>query len=789
MSDDRIDVKIGATTGELKTGMAQAEQTVKQGVQGMQSPFDRMRQTVTGGMQQMQSGVTNALSGIGSAFGGLSTILLGVGLTTAGAIGFVKNAVEETIKWNSEARSLSRSLGITTEEASALNEAIQDLGIKTLNSNLSTSTLKHGLSMMRRELANNEQGFNDLGIATRTSNGEFRNSLDIFLDAMGYLQGLEGETLKNVQGTKLFKRSWDEVRPLMGLTQEAVAKTSEELRQQGRLVTEEGVQKSVEYKQALDQLNDSYHALSLTIGNAVTPILTKMANVMNWVSSVIAHQGEVLRRLIDAWNQLGSASGAKGGGGGGGWGDEPGNRPERKSGGMPIDAPAKGGGGGGKGGGGPSLVQQWVQELEAMKAAEEKYQSRSLQMEKAFWAKKLATGKAATAEETDALKAQELAGEAIRLKGEADYWKGKLLLAKAGSKDYQEVQHKIFPLEQQQNKARLQGEINLIKSKIKAGEESLKDKVALIEHENQLDKLNIKMKEQNTAHLAKMGTISRVQELKEYKLFLKEKQMADLKAEKDTLKAHTGDEKAYAKHLNNLELLEKKHAAETQQINFEIAEALKTQWGQVWTAVSQAFTLSIQGIITGTTTLAEALNNIWQSILTSLVGMFIEMALQWIAAKVMMLIFGQAADKTMALSSIAAESGIAGAAGVASVMVAVPYPANIAMAPAVGAAAAMMAMSYGALASAAGGWDVPADTLAMVHKDEKILPADWPEKLRAVAAPGGAAGPTRLVAKIPITVVTPDGRTLLKENKTLFFDLANQGIKRGEIRIGGRSRP
>lgn len=626
MADDRIDVKIGATTGELKTGMAQAEQTVKQGVDGMQSPFDRMRQSVTGGMQQMQSQVKSSVNGMNVAFAAMAAAAAAAATVLAGGA-WLKGAVEETIKWNSEARSLSRSLGITTEEASALNEAIQDLGVATLNNNLSVNTLKHALSMMRRELANNEQGFNDLGIATRDNNGEFRNSLDIFLDAMSYLQGLEGETLKNVQGTKLFKRSWDEVRPLMGLTEESIAKTSEELRKQGRLVSEEGIQKSVEYKQALDQLDDAQHALSLTIGNAVTPALTKMALGLNWVFEQL---GKVITASTSAEAAIGDFWAAAGRGGGlpssdaalvdyltSGW-DGP-AAPKRKRGGDPLDTDTPKTGGG-KGGGGSSLVQQWVAELEQMRAAEAKYQSQSLQMEKAFWAKKLATGQVATQEEIDALKSREKESEAVRLKTEAEYWKGKLLLAGVGTKDYQEVQHKIVTLEQQQNKLRLQSEIDLIKGKIKAGQETIKNEKALIEQKSQLDKLDLEMKQSHIAHLAKMGALSRAQELREYKNLKKAEHSIDLQEAQDKAKQDKGDLKAYQKHLKDLELLKKKQALELKKIDFEITEALKAQWGQVWNAVSQAFQMSVQGIITGTTTLAEALNNIWQSILTSLGG-------------------------------------------------------------------------------------------------------------------------------------------------------------------------
>jgi hypothetical protein len=794
MADDRIDVKVGASTGELKTGMAQAESTVKQGVAGMTTPFDRMGQTVSAGMKQMTANVTSSFSNIFAVVSRLHPVLLAITTVLAGGSLF-KSSVDETIKWNSQARSLSSSLGITTEEASALNEAIQDLGVATLNSNLNVDTLKRALSMMQRELANNEQAFNDLGIQTRETNGEYKNSLDIFLAAMGYLKNLEGETLQNVEGTKLFKRSWAEVRPLMGLTEESIAKTSEEMRKQGRLVTSEGIQKSVEYKKALDNLDDAHHALSLTIGNAVTPALTKMATGLNWV---LERLGEVITASTSAESAIADFWAAAGRGGGhdsstnalidylgAGYTVEPG-KPKRKSGGDPKDPPNTGTGAGG----GASLVQKWVQELEQIKAAEEKFQSQSLKMEKAFWAKKLATGEAATQEELEALKSQERESEAVRLKAEADYWKGKLILAGAGTKDYQEVQHKIVTLEQQQNKLRLQSEIDLIKSKIKAGQDAIKDKMALIDHENQLDRLNIDMKRENTAHLAKMGAMSRVQELKQYKLFKQQEHEIDLKAAQDKAKLDQGDSKAYQKHLKDIELLKKKQALEIKKIDFEITQAMKAQWGQVWNAVSQAFQMSVQGIITGTTTLADAIKNIWQSILTSLVGMFLEIALEYIASTIMMMIFGKAADKEKAASAIGAQSGIAGAAGYASVMVALPFPANVAVAPMIGSMAAAQAASFGVLASAAGGWEVPEDTLAYVHKKEVVLPTEWTERFKAMTtkAPAVPSGPSHLVAKFPITVVTPDGRTILKENKTMFFELTNQGITKGEIRIPAPAR-
>jgi len=64
-----------------------------------------------------------------------------------------------------------------------------------------------------------------------------------------------------------------------------------------------------------------------------------------------------------------------------------------------------------------------------------------------------------------------------------------------------------------------------------------------------------------------------------------------------------------------------------------------------------------------------------------------------------------------------------------------------AMAPGVGAAAYAEGLGMAALASAAGGWDrVPADQVAMIHKNEMVLPASIAEPVRQMAAAGGGGG-------------------------------------------------
>ena len=70
MSDDRIEVQIGATTDELKAGMQQAQDAVKSAVAGMQASFATSGSAITDSVQQMQTGVKTLAESISTSLSG-----------------------------------------------------------------------------------------------------------------------------------------------------------------------------------------------------------------------------------------------------------------------------------------------------------------------------------------------------------------------------------------------------------------------------------------------------------------------------------------------------------------------------------------------------------------------------------------------------------------------------------------------------------------------------------------------------------------------------------------------
>jgi hypothetical protein len=101
--------------------------------------------------------------------------------------------------------------------------------------------------------------------------------------------------------------------------------------------------------------------------------------------------------------------------------------------------------------------------------------------------------------------------------------------------------------------------------------------------------------------------------------------------------------------------------------------------------------------------------------------------------------------------------------------------------PLLGAAAAIAALSFvqglvGSVPSAAGGWKVPYDTLAMVHEDERILPARYSRGLDRLVEGGGGGG------SIVVNLTTPDTKTTrrwLLDNSGAVSEALSRAIRDG----------
>ena len=138
----------------------------------------------------------------------------------------------------------------------------------------------------------------------------------------------------------------------------------------------------------------------------------------------------------------------------------------------------------------------------------------------------------------------------------------------------------------------------------------------------------------------------------------------------------------------------------------------------------------------------KTVGDLMRSMVQVVLGALQSMLAKWASEQIMAYLRTKIAGTATALGQIQAQAAVAGAGGTAS-MAAAPWPLNLG-APAFGAAMAGLSAGYAAaltVPSAAGGWEVPRDTLAMVHENEVILPASIAQPLKQQLAEGqGGAG-------------------------------------------------
>ena len=709
-------------------------------------------------LKEGASGITSSITSILTPFSLIKEAILGVTAIFAGLTAMFLSSAKDVDEWNRNSLSMARILGITTQEASALKVAMENIAHSTLTDEVGTQTLARAMTTLNDKIRDNAGKMKDLGVVWKGT------LFDTFLGACEAYQNLTTASLKADFGSEVFgKRLYQQLRPVLSnLSSDTIPEFTKKTEEMGREVGGHALTASLSLSMASLHLHEAWqtlHSHLATVGipiwgvikeilagivsainkaiDGVVGLANAMSNAVNACSRFAIGLSNVLQKLGRIITDSASA--------------EAGLYALQKAA-LPADLPKtpepkkdepgappqKAGGGGGKGGGEGSIVQEWKAQLDQLKQEDKNFQDQSLQMQKTFWASHLAAGKVATKEEEDAEKAAEKAAAMARLQYEADYWKDKLELCDAGTKEYNAVLHEIVILEQGINKARLQSEIDLIKSKMDANKASLKDREALLDQEEKLGKIDLEIKKENAKHEAQIGTLNKTTELQEYRKLLAEEQAADLKREErrlELIKKYLGKQSAeYKAFYLKIEVMKKQQSLDLIKADDAVAEAQASSWGQVFTGITGAFGSAMESMMKAGANFGQIMANLGQSILNVFVKLIETIVEKWLMGFIAELI----GAKTTATAQIATLSGPVYMENLLTLIPEVgPYAAPAVAGILTGVA---VGIAEGLTAAAGGWWEVPRTTLTQLHPQEMVLPADKAAGLRQMIDGGGGGG-------------------------------------------------
>ena len=234
--------------------------------------------------------------------------------------------------------------------------------------------------------------------------------------------------------------------------------------------------------------------------------------------------------------------------------------------------------------------------------------------------------------------------------------------------------------------------------------------------------------------------------------------------------------------------------SEKENLDSRAVQTSQRTWQSLMQPIQRAFDTSITGMILGTTTLQKAVANIAQSILAEFVNLGVKMVTNWIASELAMstateagaaartaasgegMAAGLAIKAANAIKSIATDSAQA-FSGIFAFLAPIMGPA--AVGPAAAGEATVMAAASG-IASAAGGWMVPSDQLAMVHQNEMILPANISQGLQNMISANGGAGAGAVVVNVS-AIDSQDVKRFFQSNGSLLVNAVNKAMRNGSM--------
>ncbi|MDA8095590.1 MAG: hypothetical protein M0T84_17115 [Betaproteobacteria bacterium] len=336
----------------------------------------------------------------------------------------------------------------------------------------------------------------------------------------------------------------------------------------------------------------------------------------------------------------------------------------------------------------------------------------------------------------------------MSLQQEIAYWQKILDTEKVTAQDRTAIQRKIDSLELEQMKKAATEHQRLALEKIEASQKEALNELAI--------------EQQKTQTLLKTGQITEQQMLKLQQKFEDQKYAIEADAQQKRIALLQGDPSAdpvaLQKLLDQLKQMHQAHALEVTKLHEQAAQASAKAWQDAFKPVSQAFDTTVKGLVMGTTTWQKAELNMLNSVVAEFVNAGVKMVTQWAAnemAKTTASVTGtttrlavqKAADSEGLMASAATvikgilADGAKTFSGTFAALSGIPYVGPALAAVAAPAAMATVVGLVGSVASSEGGaWQIPADRLNFVHKNETILPADKSAGLDKLISEGGGAG-------------------------------------------------
>ena len=230
---------------------------------------------------------------VGNTGKGLSKFVTGPALGFATAAG---GLILKTSQWADELLDLSEATGMSTDTLQEWREVANKAGTDQDAVARGTDRLRRQYTQLEKGQGTAAEGFKKLGLDVRDTGGEMKDMETLVDDAIHELAGMEDITERNAYAQRIFGGATKDILPILGMTQEELAKT----REGANVVDEDQLNALDKFREMWDTLKKQFADTGREIAANLLPIVqdTLMPFIQNTVLPFLERLGDRIGILI-----------------------------------------------------------------------------------------------------------------------------------------------------------------------------------------------------------------------------------------------------------------------------------------------------------------------------------------------------------------------------------------------------------------------------------------------------------------------------------------------------------
>jgi len=244
---------------------------------GHTSKFASALEGLKGKLSASVSGLKNMVVNVAKVGAGLA---LGLVAGAVGAVTGLGALLLKTAATSDELVETAEKIGITTTRLQELNYIADQTGTGVDTIQGSMARMTRSLEAAQKAGTPAADAFKQLGVSVTDSNGQLRDSQDIFFDAITALGGVGNETDRDILAMQLFGKSAQELNPLINLGADGMKAMSDQAHALGAVMGEETVTGMADLNDKIAGVKAGFMGL---VGTLVAGFLPVAQQLVAWI--------------------------------------------------------------------------------------------------------------------------------------------------------------------------------------------------------------------------------------------------------------------------------------------------------------------------------------------------------------------------------------------------------------------------------------------------------------------------------------------------------------------------